>query len=212
MPLAAHKSAIPDANCRCCSAHRSTASRLMVNRSLPSPRRRHAEAFHQAWTGMGWSGPGRHGTAPRDARAGPFAKRGKCQSASKPGSVWHGASAARDDHSSGTFVAERLTQPTRATGLETGRNLAVPRRPYSVLLPVGFTVPLPLPVARWALTPPFHPYRSLGPGGLLSEALSLGSPPPGVTRHRFSVEPGLSSPATFPCLRERPSSRLTRDT
>ena len=31
------------------------------------------------------------------------------------------------------------------------------RRPYSVLLPVGFTVPLPLPVARWALTPPFHP-------------------------------------------------------
>src|SRR5262245_33079408 len=32
------------------------------------------------------------------------------------------------------------------------------RHPYSVLLPVGFTVPLPLPVARWALTPPFHPY------------------------------------------------------
>ena len=30
-------------------------------------------------------------------------------------------------------------------------------RPYSVLLPVGFTVPLLLPVARWALTPPFHP-------------------------------------------------------
>ncbi len=32
-----------------------------------------------------------------------------------------------------------------------------PRRPYSTLLPVGFAVPLPLPVARWALTPPFHP-------------------------------------------------------
>ncbi len=31
-------------------------------------------------------------------------------------------------------------------------------------------------------------------GGLLSVALSLGSPPPGVTRHRVSVEPGLSSP------------------
>ena len=30
-------------------------------------------------------------------------------------------------------------------------------RPYLVLLPVGFAVPLPLPVARWALTPPFHP-------------------------------------------------------
>src|SRR5690606_37460373 len=32
------------------------------------------------------------------------------------------------------------------------------RHPYSVLLPVGFTLPLLLPVARWALTPPFHPY------------------------------------------------------
>ena len=32
-------------------------------------------------------------------------------------------------------------------------------RPYSVLLPVGFAVPLLLPVARWALTPPFHPCR-----------------------------------------------------
>ena len=33
-------------------------------------------------------------------------------------------------------------------------------------------------------------------GGLLSVALSLGSPPPGVTRHRVPVEPGLSSPAS----------------
>jgi len=31
-------------------------------------------------------------------------------------------------------------------------------RPYLVLLPVGFAVPLTLPLARWALTPPFHPY------------------------------------------------------
>ncbi len=36
-----------------------------------------------------------------------------------------------------------------------------PRHPYSVLLPVGFTLPLPLLVARWALTPPFHPCRTL---------------------------------------------------
>jgi hypothetical protein len=50
-------------------------------------------------------------------------------------------------------------------------------------------------------------YRTLSPlpagplgrtGGLLSVALSLGSPPPGVTRHRISVEPGLSSPAGRP--------------
>jgi hypothetical protein len=29
---------------------------------------------------------------------------------------------------------------------------------YLVLLRVGFTKPLVLPPARWALTPPFHPY------------------------------------------------------
>ena len=73
-----------------------------------------------------------------------------------------------------------------------------PCRPYLVLLPVGFTVPLPSPGARCALTAPFHPCRPRrseigGSGGLLSVALSLGSPPPGVTRHRVSVEPGLSS-------------------
>jgi len=32
-------------------------------------------------------------------------------------------------------------------------------RPYLVLLPVGFTVPSPLPETRCALTAPFHPYR-----------------------------------------------------
>jgi len=70
-------------------------------------------------------------------------------------------------------------------------------RPYSVLLPVGFTVPRPSPAARCALTAPFHPCPwavAGGTGGLLSVALSLGSPPPGVTRHRVPVEPGLSSP------------------
>src|SRR5579864_4988334 len=67
--------------------------------------------------------------------------------------------------------------------------------PYLVLLPVGFAMPPPLPAARCALTAPFHPCRPLasGLGGLLSVALSLGSPPPGVIRHRASVEPGLSS-------------------
>ena len=83
-------------------------------------------------------------------------------------------------------------------GLKTAPEGFPSHRPYSVLLPVGFTVPLPLPVARWALTPPFHPYPA-GPfgqewGGLLSVALSLGSPPAAVSRHRISMEPGLSSP------------------
>src|SRR5260370_27099146 len=73
-------------------------------------------------------------------------------------------------------------------------------RSYLVLLPVGFSLPPPLPAARCALTAPFHPCRPpaprIGPdglGGMFSVALSLGSPPPGVTRHRASVEPGLSS-------------------
>jgi len=50
------------------------------------------------------------------------------------------------------------------------------------------------PVARSAV----RSYRTVSPlpcmhGGLFSVALSLGSPPPGVTRHHASVEPGLSS-------------------
>ena len=85
-------------------------------------------------------------------------------------------------------------------------------RPYLVLLPVGFTVPPPLPGARCALTAPFHPYppsrQGAAAGGLLSVALSLGSPPPGITRHRVPVEPGLSSPGGALPRRKRPSGRL----
>ena len=36
----------------------------------------------------------------------------------------------------------------------------VPRRPYSVLLPVGFAMPPTLPPTRCALTAPFHPCRA----------------------------------------------------
>jgi hypothetical protein len=39
------------------------------------------------------------------------------------------------------------------------------RCPYSVLLPAGLAMPLALPLARWALTPPFHPYRAMAPKG-----------------------------------------------
>ena len=72
---------------------------------------------------------------------------------------------------------------------------------YSVLLPVGFTLPPPSPGARCALTAPFHPCLIRESGGLLSVALSLGSRPPAVSRHRVSVEPGLSSPCRFPTAR-----------
>ena len=139
------------------------------------------------------------------------------QPACKPGSVGRAASRTRDGHSSGTPVAWRLGQPTRTAGsghrsrrFPSGLRLQeTPRRPYSVLLPVGFAMPSALPPTRCALTAPFHPYRSpfptlpasrerqMGCGGLLSVALSLGSRPPVVIRHRMSMEPGLSSPATF---------------
>jgi hypothetical protein len=64
------------------------------------------------------------------------------------------------------------------------------------------------------LAPPFIPLPQAGEGegggsGSFSVALSLGSPPPGVIRHRMSMEPGLSSSAAFRRLRERPSGRLT---
>jgi hypothetical protein len=75
-----------------------------------------------------------------------------------------------------------------------------PRRPYSVLLPVGFTVPPPLPATRCALTAPFHPCRGQTQRTAavsFSVALSLGLHPPDVIRHRMSMEPGLSSHTAF---------------
>ena len=57
----------------------------------------------------------------------------------------------------------------------------------------------------FTLTPPSQP--PIGQlrkrGGFLSVALSLGSPPPDVIRHRVSVEPGLSSPYRLSALVKR---------
>ncbi len=52
--------------------------------------------------------------------------------------------------------ASHATYPDGWTGNSPGG--CPPRHPYSVLLPVGFAIPLPLPPTWWALTPPFHPY------------------------------------------------------
>ena len=139
------------------------------------------------------------------------------QPACKPGFVGHRllAQTTRDGHSSGTMFAHCLEQPTRTASLTSPCGVialerTIPRcRPYSVLLPVWFAMPFPLPDPRCALTAPFHPYLIRRGGGSFSVALSLGSPPPDVIRHRMSMEPGLSSPATFRSLPERPSGRLT---
>ena len=100
----------------------------------------------------------------------------------------------RDGHSSATPLARRLKQPTRTADPDRSDSCE-PRRSYSVLLPVGFAMPSALPPTRCALTAPFHP--CLRTGGSFSVALSLGLRPPDVIRHRLSMEPGLSSPATF---------------
>lgn len=72
--------------------------------------------------------------------------------------LYHKAYTLYGNHSSGTDVTIRLVQPTQMTRLETSCKLSLARHFYLVLLPVGFTLPHSLLNARWALTPPFHPY------------------------------------------------------
>lgn len=121
------------------------------------------------------------------------------------------ASRPLDGHSSGTPVAGRLARPTRAESAGT-RLLPRPCRPSLAGLDHQPSAPIRscsrwgLPCrgrcrrARCALAAPFHPCLQplRGEGGLFSVALSLGSPPPGVTRHRVPVEPGLSSTGVAP--------------
>jgi hypothetical protein len=59
------------------------------------------------------------------------------------------------DHSSRSRLAARLQQPTRGSKRA---GLALPS--YLALHHAGFSVPPMLPSERWALTPPFHPYRN----------------------------------------------------
>lgn len=105
----------------------------------------------------------------------------------------------RGGHSSGTAVAGRLEQPTRATGLKKAVRDRSRVPPLFGFAPGG--VCRAVRVAASAV----RSYRTLSPlprqipknprcGGLLSVALSLGSPPPDVIRHRLFMEPGLSSP------------------
>ena len=142
----------------------------------------------------------------------------ECQTACKPGSVRASRCCHRpalNDHSSATRIAARLTRPTRAAGRECPwMHVAVPpaapirscsrwglpcrpcHQARGALLPPRFTLTLP---------PMFSHARS---GGLFSVALSLGSPPPAVSRHRIPVEPGLSSAVPLTRDRQRSSSRL----
>ena len=83
-----------------------------------------------------------------------------------------------DDHSSGTPVARGLKQPTRELWAGHPQTL-----PYLALLQVGFSKPAmsPLPLVSSYLT--LSPLPWTYHGGLVSEALSLGLPPLGITQH-----------------------------
>jgi len=105
--------------------------------------------------------------------------------AGKPGSVV-------GNHSSGTAVTSILKRPTRR---HRGPRYGLPIWSCSRW---GLPCRKLLPVARCALTAPFHPYLPSpisGAGGIFSVALSVGSRPPGVTWH-----PALWSP-DFPPFR-----------
>jgi hypothetical protein len=128
--------------------------------------------------------------------------------ACRPGSVLASLTAfAMGDHPSRTAVAGGLVRSTRELGRATLRHLrggaalaqTLVRRPgrrpsvLLILLRVGFTEPSRSPgtlvVSYTTLSPLPGPLR--GPGGLLSVALSRGSPRVGVTHHSALWSPDL---------------------
>ena len=125
----------------------------------------------------------------------------------------------RDGHSSGTPVAGRLMQPTRTTGPGAGLKRLWRFPSFLFGLAPGGACRAADVTARAVrscrtlspLPPAKLPKGFCGRGGLLSVALSLGSPPPDVIRRRFSVEPGLSSaPATSAGCGGRPADWRAR--
>jgi hypothetical protein len=91
----------------------------------------------------------------------------KCQPACKPGSVGPARPCGPADV---TAIPLGRSSPTASSnqpgwqGRKTGPSPCGLRHPYSVLLPAGLAMPLPLPAPRCALTAPFHPYPGSDPG------------------------------------------------
>ena len=130
------------------------------------------------------------------------------QSACKPGSVWRGEPRVTAIHLGCALLRTSCYQPGRLAWKRAG-SLRIHAAPIRYCSRWGLPCRLRCR-RRGGLLP--HPFTltPAGRGGLLSVALSLGSPPPDVIRHRVSSEPGLSSPPGFRRLAERPSGRLAR--
>jgi hypothetical protein len=82
-------------------------------------------------------------------------QRNRDQTACKPGSV------RRSQRGMAIHLGRPLPDASRDRPGRRRGNPPAPKgyRPYLVLLPVGFAVPVLLPGPRCALTAPFHPYR-----------------------------------------------------
>jgi len=146
----------------------------------------------------------------------------KCQTAYKPGSVPSGRYGQAIDSRSWITIHLGRPLPDASRDLPEERRgkppgpVARPTSSYMVLLPVGFVLPPPSPVARCALTAPFHPY----PGFRRTQAVRSRwryvfcdtfpgiapagrYPAPSFHGARTFLSPGRCRPE------ERPSSRLT---
>jgi hypothetical protein len=135
-----------------------------------------------------------------------------CHQACKPGSV--------PRHAAMAIPLGRALR--RASCNQPGRlirkrdwQVSLPRRPYSVLLPVGFAMPFMLPRTRCALTAPFHPYPACKSKFASGAVCFLLHCPWGHPRRRLSGTVLPWSP-DFPLrlvrntAAERPSGLLTR--
>ena len=122
-------------------------------------------------------------------------------------------------HQHWTVIPLGVQSPTRSSSLPAARRLATPLRDglslaaYLALLRLGFTEPPSLPKARWALTPPFHPYRHIGCPMSRRFAFCCTVRRTKLTPHAprrylavYPVEPGLSSvPERAPRHRDHPA-------
>ena len=135
-----------------------------------------------------------------------------------------------DGHSSKRAIARALLAANpdlwaKAACGDIGNPIKPAQGPYSALLPVGLAMRRLLPAPRWALTPPFHPYRRLCgarpcttavcflwrfPSGYPARALpgtvASGSPdfPRAFAGPRPSSPPRRLGPTPAPALRQSP--------